>query len=214
MSPTPALYPFLLPVLSFFTMCDDAFKSFDHSLSTMSADNNSGDLSILCRLESGDQPAGDVLAFNQKKADRVFRLSTEYGIAVEMLQVRLEEPRHRRRLLMFGRYPRCSIQFPNTQISLHHCYIDLSGVLMLYDISRHPTMWLKSEQITSPPYWAMVPYHAQSLRVHGASFQIHWPEIAQDDLAQYQSQKLALAKWIAILLIWLIFECDLVFLQH
>ena len=100
---------------------------------------------------------------------------------------------------MFGRYPSCSVQFPQGQVSLDHCYIDLSplsGIPVLYDTSRHHTTWLDGQQVADPPYRAMVPHHAHSLRVHGASFQINWPKIAPEDLALYQSSILSTAKQI------------------
>jgi FHA domain len=153
-------------------------------------------LSILCRLEPRNKAASQVLAFNRHKASRVVTLSTEHGAAVEMLQVGFQEPKQRRGLVMFGRYPGCSVQFPDPKVSLDHCYLDLnpmSGVLMVYNTSKNGTTWLDSEQVLTPPHRAMVSYHSKTLRVHRASFQIHWPKIAERDLPQYQSRILALA---------------------
>lgn len=82
------------------------------------------------------------MAFNRKKAERVDKLSTEYGRAVEMLKIKLEEPKQRGGLVMFGRHLGCSIEFPIKKISLDHCYIDLdpqTGALILHNTSRHYT---------------------------------------------------------------------------
>ena len=139
----------------------------------MPPNNDTGDLSVLCWLEPRNNTACEVMAFNQKKAERVDRLSTENGRAVEMLKIKLEEPKQRRGLVMFGRHPGSSIEFPNKKISLDYCYIDLNpqtGVLILHNTSRHYTTWLDSEQVVNPPYRAMLPHYTQSLRIHGATF--------------------------------------------
>ena len=155
------------------------------------------DLSTLCRLEPRNVAAGKVVACNRHKTHRVISLSTQHGASVEMLRIGCEELKQRRGLAMFGRCSNCSVQFPQGQVSLDHCYIDLnplSGIPMLYDTSRHHTTWLDGQQVADPPYQAMVPHHAHSLRVHGASFQINWPKIAREDLALYQSRILSMAK--------------------
>ena len=163
----------------------------------MPPSGDSNDPSVFCWLEPRNATACEVLAFNRGRAGRVARLSTEFGRAVEMLKIRLEEPKQRRGLVMFGRHPGCSIEFPKKQISLDHCYIDLNpqtGVLILHNTSRHYTTWLDNEQVMNPPCRAMLPHHTHCLRVHAATFQIRWPEIAQDALPLYQSRILSLAK--------------------
>ena len=152
---------------------------------------------VLCHLEPKNDLAKRVLAHNRRKPGRVAALSTEHGVSSEMLQNRLkEQPKQRRGLLMFGRYPNCSVECPTNQISLDHCHISLnprSGVPMLFDTSRHHTTWLDGEQLIEPPYRAMVPQRAQRLRIHTASFQIHWPRVPRHNLSEHQSLLLRLA---------------------
>jgi FHA domain len=98
---------------------------------------------------------------------------------------------------MFGRYPNCSVEFSTTKVSLDHCYIDVnprSGVPMLHDTSRHHTTWLDGEQVTNPPYRAMVPHQAQRLRIHTASFQIRWSMVPREHASEHHFMLLRLAQ--------------------
>ena len=86
--------------------------------------------------------------------------------------------------------------FPDTKVSLDHCYIDLNpmaGVLMIYNTAKNGTTWLDGEQVVLPPHRAMIFHHSKTLRVRGASFEIRWQKIAKKSLQLYQSRMLALA---------------------
>ena len=91
---------------------------------------------------------------------------------------------------MFSRYPNNAVQCPSTEFSLDHCYVGLnprSGIPVLYDLSRHHTTYLDGQQVTPTRSRAMIPQRAQLLRLHTASFQIHWPKVSSPRMAERQS---------------------------